>query len=807
MTIIQQPDALSLSYNIKDFKIATTSPVSFILKKGATQLVAQTYEPGQDGYVTIKVRDIVHAQLSLIIPSGNGALEQTNIVADFTATVDSTDVTFRAIRVGVQNFADTAANFLTANWLTWQPQEKAVTYSSPEYLTRYATGAETVKLKAYYTDSDGNVTANETISFAPIAAGKAYTLSMQYAYVSSLLSTPLPAFYDVWTEDASNNRLSYIQRYYAGNMLSEQEDWVLFENSLGGIDTFRAYGATNFTGDHTHNVAEVDETKEEYRVDTERKYQKNTGYLNDRQRKWLLDFFPSAKKLIYSEGTLRSIVVTDSDVTYKDKELPSNYTFTYQFAEALPLLNITRLAAPAEVLDIVVPELGNFTVPPRIVEFDTLALSEGALFPVQSPYDESWKKTTAGALFNYISERLTTDYSGGGGVGHTHNNLDLLQMLTYVDDYLKVNGQKIKASYADDIPELINKLITFANGLISQGNLDVGTFIAGLPGAGARITPQGHAEMRSLTLWNFLEVPELRYNRVSINVGHQWHTNGGGIIESVIINPDGISGTVILKLEEGEIGAIKVDDLCMGIWHDTDLANNETITSDDGIGNYKFAGFGTSYFRITNIVNSTNNSEFTYTMRPLSANHTKMIHPAAGMHFAQFSNPTDPSRQSSRYSTTTYERYLIGVTTWEYSAANIAMQFGDCSNLSVFGLEMGDRSAYLNNIYMTGIVDQSATLPDRLEFTADNGFNLSVNEITTVTASIFNAWTDVTSSYESFSWERDTGNVVEDTAWNVAHLNYGISLPISFSDTGIGRTMFTLTATKPGNTIQGQIII
>ena len=67
MTIIQQPDALSLSYNIRDFRISSTASVSFVLKKGDVSIVAQTYEPGQDGYVTIKVRDIIHAQLAFVL--------------------------------------------------------------------------------------------------------------------------------------------------------------------------------------------------------------------------------------------------------------------------------------------------------------------------------------------------------------------------------------------------------------------------------------------------------------------------------------------------------------------------------------------------------------------------------------------------------------------------------------------------------------------------------------------------------------------------------------------------------------------
>ena len=521
MTINQQPDALSLSLNIKDFKIATTTSVPFVLKKGTTELVAQNYEPGQDGFVTISVRDMVHAQLSLAIPPSASPYEQLNIAANFTAVIDGTEVTFRVLRGGVDKLADTAANFLTANFLTWQPQSKAVTYSSPEYLSYYAVVASVAKLKAYFTNAAGEVTSEQTITLHTLAAGKAYTLTTQYAAVSALLSSALPAFYDVWVEDNGGNRLTYIQRYYAGNMQSEQEDWVLFENSLGGMDCFRAYGATNFTGEHTHNLAEIDEVSQEYRVDTERKFEKNTGYLDKEQRRWLLDFFPSRGKYIYTAQALRTIVVTESNVTYTDKELPSNYTFTYKYADATALLNIARTATPTEVLTISVPDLGNFTVPPRLVEVARLPLTEGALFPVQSPYSEEWATTTAGAIFNFVKNLLGSSYEGGGGIGHTHGNLEVLQALSYAAGYLRYDGAKLKAGYADDIPEVINKVITFAQGLKTQApstfeaDVEFGEFASGmLTGKGGRIDAQGNAEFQSAVIRGSMKVMELLINRL-----------------------------------------------------------------------------------------------------------------------------------------------------------------------------------------------------------------------------------------------------------------------------------------------------
>ncbi|MCS3175104.1 hypothetical protein NXU87_03160 [Candidatus Bacteroides intestinigallinarum] len=489
MTILQQPDPLSLSGNIKEFRIGTTTTISFRLLQGGEEIVARSYEPGADGIVIINIRDIIHDRLSFLFSNTSIVYEQTKIVSAFIAQISGTEVEFTAVRCGVDMLAETPSNFLIRNFLTWQPNVKPVTYYSPEFLTYYAVRECQVKLHAYFTDESAAVISQSEITLADLTEGKAYTIPLQYASVAEKLGNKMPAYYDVWVEDVGGERLSYTQRYYASDMKSETEQWVLFENSLGGIDTFRAYGSTAFTGEHTHNIAEIDDVSLEYRVDTARKFQKDTGYLNRKERAWLLDFFPSLKKYLYTGSYIRSIIVVESNVTYTDKELPSNYTFTYKFADAKPFLNLQRTDVPTGALEIVVPEVGSFTVPPRLIEFPRLPLSEGALFPVQDPYSEVWSVTTTGSVSDYIINRISENYGGGGGVGHQHNNIDLLQLLSYATEYLLVAGKKIKAGYADKAklaedlavdstvydkllskvnPDKAAELITFLKGLISK---------------------------------------------------------------------------------------------------------------------------------------------------------------------------------------------------------------------------------------------------------------------------------------------------------------------------------------------------
>lgn len=189
------------------------------------------------------------------------------------------------------------------------------------------------------------------------------------------------------------------------------------------------------------------------------------------------------------------------------------------------------------------------------------------------------------------------------------------------------------------------------------------------------ITPEGHIDAKSLRLRDFLEVPELRYNRVSIVSGEEWNAPGGGIIESV----DVANKTVHLKLEPGEVSQVEIDDICKGVF------NNDT-------------GFQTAYFRITEKID---NASFKYVLR---SGYT--FNPCKAMHFVAYGNFTNEERQKSCYSTQNYIRFLKGVNNWEITKDMIAMQLGDLSNLKLFGIDMSGHSAYLNRVYMTGTIRQ-----------------------------------------------------------------------------------------------------
>ena len=456
MDILLKPDSLSLTGSMNHFIISSSQEVTFVLKYADSNeiIVQHIYTPNKAKRIEIDLENIITPLLSFQLQESTTIYRQPNIAREFlvnliedkTAAQESWQ--FTVLRAGIDNFADTTSDWLKRNFLTWQPTVKPVTYYTPEFLSYYAVEDCVAKCRAYVEENGSYVQSD--LVLGNLSHGKVWTMPMQYGVIAGKLGK-MPSYYDVWVEDPAGTRLTYIQRYYASDIRSEEEQWVLFENSLGGIDTFRAYGDAENTAKHTHNVAEIENDSEEYRVDTVREYKKNTGFLSKEERKWLLDFFPSLGKFLYIGNYVRRIVVTESDVSWQTKDLPSSYTFTYKYADARPYLNITRSedAAPA-MLDIKIPDVGSFTIAPRLVELERLPLSSGALFPVQSPYSDKWNITTAEAILEWFSREVTTAYKGDGAFGHHHDNMSVLRALDRIGSYLTLDAQKIQAGLADE---------------------------------------------------------------------------------------------------------------------------------------------------------------------------------------------------------------------------------------------------------------------------------------------------------------------------------------------------------------------
>ena len=320
--------------------------------------------------------------------------------------------------------------------------------------------------------------------------------------------------------------------------------------------------------------------------------------------------------------------------------------------------------------------------------------------PVQNWFLSALNDDDAQGIINFlkglkIAGNLVSRIVKQGDKDVAYTDEDVMSALRVMTE-IENSAEKLKEIFLrKDVADSTKFLLSMFAGAVFGKN----GFASGLTGFGAKIFDTGHGEFESMFIRRFLEVPELRYNRVMITLGDKWRAPGAGIIETV----DTGTKTCTLKLEDGEIGAVAVGDICMGIYHN--ITGNATEDYDDGKGNRRFAGFCTVYFTITEVTGKRNET-FKYQLRPTSSSWSSSFDPFEMMNFVVYGNFTNADRQTSVYETRTYTRMLWKQNTWEISAANVALQYGNLSNLNIFGLNMDGYSMYLNNIYMTGIIKQ-----------------------------------------------------------------------------------------------------
>lgn len=337
---------------------------------------------------------------------------------------------------------------------------------------------------------------------------------------------------------------------------------------------------------------------------------------------------------------------------------------------------------------------------------------------------------------------------------------------------LQVNGNATMA-----------QLLDVYGKLTARGGVQFGSsFMSGLLGEGGYFDNKGYGEMRGLTLWEWLEVPELRYNRVTVNTGITWQTFGGGIIESVEVTGEN-TGIITLKLEDGEIGTIAQDDLCMGIYHNFG-GGNDTEDVDEHNGNFHFSGFKTIYFRVEEILDTDTNGKFSYVLRESQQGHwTEQNHPCEYMHFAAYANPNNTDRQNCHYSTTKYLISLQNMTDWEYGNNNIYYIRGILEGFTVGDTELHGDGIYIGNGYFSGIIQQIENAPYALNIEYKQGDTLmEEDEVVDISCTVSKGWQDMTGKVKTWVVKRETGDTEADEEWNNAHTDFDGTIEVTYDE-------------------------
>lgn len=432
-TIIQQPDQYSFAGNLKNIVVTTEARITFKLKYGSEVLIESSYDPDLNDKVEIDIKKIIQDTLISSIP-----VTSSIAVKDFPSFSFSVDqgaeFVFYAFEGGVD--AIIASTWFAGNFLTWQPQTSYVTWNQPQFLSYIALAACNLKVKGYFADG-----TNQTILFGALAANKVNTANLQYSSLQAKFSDKQPTYIDVWTENSSGQRLSYIQRFVLKNTTAD-DNCFLFKNSLGGWDSVVFTGTIKNEASSDVKTFSQEDTTNEYQVDLAEKYSKNTGYfISDKHRIWIAEFFKTSERYFLSHrGYFEKLTVLSSTIN-SQKSNPSSYNFTFSLSRSTKYLNLPRVEAPEAPLQVVDPAGELFFLAPRLVEFPDAEINGELLFPVQSPWSQEWKKLSYQQLISEIDKtigegvvRMEIDSSLGWMLGKDETTVITVRVLKRWND-------------------------------------------------------------------------------------------------------------------------------------------------------------------------------------------------------------------------------------------------------------------------------------------------------------------------------------------------------------------------------------
>ncbi len=337
-TVIQRPDNLSLLRNLNSYRINSSAAVTFKLMKDGSTIIEETYNPDGTDLVIIDIQEVVSQYLSVALPT-SAIFSQAGAKATFSAYLDNALIhSFTVMAGGVRKLSLTPAQFLQANWLTWQPQTKKVRWHQQEYLSYYFVQAGVVKVRVFLESGP------YIFTLASGAAGDYKSFNVEMAHIFSESGQEvedLQGYFDIWVEDTDGTRLSYIQRFVF-QPDSRDEHYFYAVNSLGGIDTFCFTGARNLQPSIDHQSAEQAGRKMTITGDATRSWSQNTGYIGKTEAKWLWEFFASSKQWAEVDGNVEEIVLDTSSIQAKDKDNVNSSSFAFSLSEEGTLLKISR---------------------------------------------------------------------------------------------------------------------------------------------------------------------------------------------------------------------------------------------------------------------------------------------------------------------------------------------------------------------------------------------------------------------------------------------------------------------------------
>ena len=519
MKIIQQPDILSFAGNVNDFVIEDVAKsLVFKLSVDGMVIVDEVYV-AEGGEVRVSMKDIVDCFLSISIPRADSDyIIQSLAVKKFKAEIEDSVIEFTVVKGGISNVAESSAVFLKTQWLTLQPQEKRIVMHQPEYLSYYAVVTGSVKMTVYFADGS----ANETL--LALEAGNLYTVDVSYLKISSKFERAVGC-YDVWIENESGQRLTYVQRYILSTSNSAANVY-LFENTLGGIDS------VVFSGDFTEKiqtegtVTTVLEESTDSDIDLNFSCEQNTGFIPSIDyARWLRGFFVS-KQRYHVSGALRRIYLRESENGFTKNSL-NDFTFEFFYSKQTKYDVVTRNRDDLPLL-LEFPEVDSIPfLAPRLAEFPIAVVADDLMLPVQYAFENAWRRISIAAITQAVSEGAIDKIDLSSYWKKTELVRDGL--------YLKFLDKYIRAKFADDSTlwgghsfDVYMDQAVKRDSDVQFRSFKSASFKAGPLGAGVGMVNDDEFQTDKLLVRKIMFVLEMMVQRMRFQLGQSMLTPGGG---------------------------------------------------------------------------------------------------------------------------------------------------------------------------------------------------------------------------------------------------------------------------------------
>ena len=238
----------------------------------------------------------------------------------------------------------------TRQFLTWQPAEKWVDVSQPEflyYLVNFTPRPQELRLKVdiYYTDG----------LYDSLTAQRMTTVGQYvvYAIPVGFVALGLPEreaaqnkqvhHYDVWISNEANKRLSEVRTYFVARDYEPNVRYLLFANSLGGYDTLRCTGQSSSTLTVKGTAAQralvpgyLPGTAELFSLNRlgERVITLNTGLRDGDELDYLSELVLSDELYLVTQEGFVALVPTEASLILRtDDEDLAGRTLTFRYAK------------------------------------------------------------------------------------------------------------------------------------------------------------------------------------------------------------------------------------------------------------------------------------------------------------------------------------------------------------------------------------------------------------------------------------------------------------------------------------------